>query len=483
MIMGTLNKIQWVVPVLLIVGLAACEPQITSAPDLDSAPTSDNVTFEYEPNVDNPNVVQFVNTSESFKALWDLGNGQTAEGDTVTGEYPLKGEYTVKLTIFTKSGQAVNTKTVNIEETNALMLDDPDLNMITGGADQVEGKTWVVDSTQLGHMGVGPTTSKSPDWWQAAPTAKSGTGLYNDEYTFKLDGLSFEMETNGDVFINGNNASDFSGATAAPGGDMMAPWTAPNDLTFNLNKNEDGTMYLQMSDPGFLGFYTGVHTYEILELSENLMVLRFEDSNDDLVWYHRLIPKGYTHPPEILPYKSEALEDTFDEEGNVNWGTDQLADFNDNYDNPAPLGVNTSQKVAKYAKGESQWDNLYTDLGYELNLNERSTIKLKAYFPSYNDYDTVDPNAPDWAPNKSLAKQVEVKLHNVNGETGKGGLAYETQETVIKQVAETDKWVELEFDFSSVSDREDFDRIVIQLGGEGHYIPGIFFIDDFQLVE
>jgi len=467
---------------LVLIGgllITACSDGTTSG-ELGSAPTSEDVTFKAEPNADNPNVIQFINTSDSFKALWDFGNGSTARGDTVTGEFPLKGEYTVSLTVFTKSGHAKNTQNITIEETNELMLNDPDLNLITGGADQAEGKTWVVDSTQLGHMGVGPTTSKSPDWWQAPPKAKPGTGLYTDEYTFKLDGFSFDMETNGYVFINGNNASDFSGAVDAPGGDKMAPWTAPDDLSFNLNKNDDGSMFLEVSDPGFLGFYAGVHTYEILELSENLMVLRFEDSNDDLVWYHRLIPKGYEYPPEILPYKSEELEDNFDEEGNVDWSTDQITNLNENYDNPAPLGGNTSTKVAKYEKGEGQFENLYIDLGYELNLNERSIIRLKAYLPSYNDYETVDPNAQSWAPG-NLLKQVEVKLHNVNGETGLGGNSWQTQETVVKQVEETGKWVDLEFDFSGVSGREDFDRIIIQIGGEGHGRPGIFFIDDFQL--
>jgi hypothetical protein len=459
--------------------MSSCTDSTTGG-ELGSAPTSEDVTFTSEPDSENPNIIHFTNTSDSFRALWDFGNGATAEGDEVTGEFPSQGEYTVSLTIFTESGHAKDSSIVTIAETNYAMLDDPNLNNLTGGIDDVDGKTWVVDSTQLAHMGVGPTTSKSPDWWQAGPKAKSGTGLYTDEYTFKLDGFSFDMETNGYVFINGNNASDFNGAVDAPGGDKMAPWTAPDDLSFSFNQNDDGSMFLQVSDPGFLGFYAGVHTYEILELSENLMVLRFEDSNDDQVWYHRLIPKGYEHPIEALPYTSEELIDNFDEEGNVSWAIDQITDFNESYDNPAPLGANSSAKVAKYTKGEGQFENVYINLGYELNLNERSIIRLKVYFPSYNDYETVDPNAQSWVPG-NLLQQVEVKLHNVTGATGLGENSWQTQETVIKQVSETDTWVNLAFDFSAVSDREDFDRIIIQIGGEGHGRTGIFFIDDFQL--
>jgi hypothetical protein len=47
----------------------------------------------------------------------------------------------------------------------------------------------------------------------------------------------------------------------------------------------------------------------------------------------------------------------------------------------------------------------------------------------------------------------------------------------------TDTWLELEFDFSSVSARTDFDQIVIQLGGEAIHTGGIFFIDDLQLLD
>ncbi|MDX1638497.1 MAG: PKD domain-containing protein [Balneolaceae bacterium] len=477
--MGKLNSIiLWMVPVAVLLVMVACEPQTSSGPSLDDPPISENVTFDLEHDADNPNVVHFTSTSDGFKFLWDLGNGQSDEGTTVTGEYPLKGEYTVQLTIFTESGQAMNQKTVTIEETNALMLDDPDLNLLTGGAKQVDGKTWVVDSTQMGHMGVGPVSSFTPEWWAAAPNSKPGTGLYNDEYTFKLDGLRFEMETNGDVFINQNNAGDFPGAVDGPGGDKMAPWTAPEDISFNLNTRDDGSMFLTISDPGFIGFNMGVHTYQILELTENQMFIRFEDSNDDLVWYHCLIPKGYTHPPVELPYKSEHLEDNFDDDGNVTWITDQVAGFKENYDNPAPLGINLSDQVAQYKKGESQWENVYLDLGYDLNLNERSTIRLKVFLSGYNDYETVDPNAPDWAPNKSLAKQVAVKLHD-----SQIAQPFTSQAQVIRTVEETDKWVQLEFDFSAYVERKDFDRIVIQIGGEGHYLPGIFFIDDFEFVE
>jgi hypothetical protein len=483
-----INK-HWMVPVLLLFAFTACEPQVTSAPDLSSAPQSENVTFEYEPDAENPNIIQFVNTSDSFKALWDFGNGSTAEGDTVMGEFPLQGDYTITLTIFTESGQAMNTQDITIAETNALMLDDPNLNMLTGGADNIDGKTWVIDSTQLGHLGVGPGPNSgeenpetySPDWYVAGPNEKVGKGLYDDEYTFKLEGFSYEQQTNGDIYVNVGYPDEFAGAVQEDGGnDYIAPFEGGSGFNFVLKEEED-KLILDVTGGGHIGYYSGNRTYEILALSENELYIRNLNHDGSAAWYQRLIPKGYVHPPEILPYDSEALEDNFDEEGNVNWATDQITNFNENYDNPAPTVPDTTNKVAKYAKGEGQFENVYVDLGYELNLNERSIIRLKAYLPSYNDYQTVDPNAQPWAPG-NLLQQVEVKLHNVNGETGLGGNSWQTQANIIQPVNQTDTWVDLEFDFSGFSDREDFDRIIIQIGGEGHSRPGTFFIDDFELI-
>jgi hypothetical protein len=53
----------------------------------------------------------------------------------------------------------------------------------------------------------------------------------------------------------------------------------------------------------------------------------------------------------------------------------------------------------------------------------------------------------------------------------------------VKANLEMDKWLELEFDFSGVAGREDYDRIVIQFGAEGHAGSGFFYLDDFEFGE
>ena len=103
-------------------------------------------------------------------------------------------------------------------------------------------------------------------------------------------------------------------------------------------------------------------------------------------------------------------------------------------------------------------------------------MKIKVFIPSYNDYTTANNVAGSWISNPYLKPQLAVKLQN----NDLGGNAWSTQAEIVKGDLEKDKWIDLEFDFSSVKDRVDFDKIVIQFGAEGQDGEGIFFFDDFE---
>jgi hypothetical protein len=104
---------------------------------------------------------------------------------------------------------------------------------------------------------------------------------------------------------------------------------------------------------------------------------------------------------------------------------------------------------------------------------------LKVFIPSYNDYTTENNVAGSWISNKVLQASIAVKLQN----NELGGNAWSTQTEILKTGLEKDKWIELTFDFSSVASRQDYDKIVIQFGTEGHDGGGIFFFDDFDFHE
>ncbi len=147
------------------------------------------------------------------------------------------------------------------------------------------------------------------------------------------------------------------------------------------------------------------------------------------------------------------------------------------YANPAPVPVNESKLVYLYQKTSAFYSNIsYTVTGYKFDLTEMNKVRMKVYIPSYNNYEDVFATAGDWVTINKLQSQVAVKLQNSN----LGTTSYTTQTEIVKANLQKDRWLELEFDFSSVKDRKDYDKIVIQFGGEGHAAPGIFFFDDFS---
>ena len=172
-----INTSIWLSLCLMIMVFMSCKKDETVR-DLGVAPTNDQVKFSSTPTTSNANIINFKNESPGFRALWDFGNGATAEGVNAQASYPLAGTYIVKLTIVTDGGYASSTKSITISNTNPAMLTDPAFTTLSGGLSNTNGKTWIIDQTQPGHLGVGPIASQFPDWYQAGPNEKSSNGCF-----------------------------------------------------------------------------------------------------------------------------------------------------------------------------------------------------------------------------------------------------------------------------------------------------------------
>ena len=130
--------------------------------------------------------------------------------------------------------------------------------------------------------------------------------------------------------------------------------------------------------------------------------------------------------------------------------------------------VNASNHVADYNRsGAFEWANAQFILDHRMDLTNRNKFELKVYFPSSNDY------------TGTLTLTASMKLQN----SLLGANAWTTQTEVKLDVTEFDSWVSLLFDFSAVADRIDYDQVVVQLGGEGHFVPGQFYFDDIYLID
>lgn len=480
-------NINYLLGLLALLFFAACEPQEIEKPEIGAAPTAEGVSFTITQVSDF--TFKFENTSSTPGiAHWDLGNGMNVSGDVVEATYSLPDTYTIKLTLVTKGGVAANTKTLTQDKTDYSIFTDPVYVNISGGTALAEGKTWVVDSLFVGHFGIGPAGGTVPEWWSANPLQKTKTASYDDEFTFNINGFGFDFENNGWSY-----AKDYRGSSYT---NSYKPYPAEGDLCVALDpapgkwaiSQREGTYYLTLigETPLFFGFDYGAtnNEYRIESVTENELRLSCI-GGDGNRWYNILIPKGYSRPvepepePEPKQLKELDLHDNFEGTGNIVWNAKDVAAF-ETIPNFAPVGANTSSTIKKYVKAGFEWTNVSIQLPYLLDLSKRNVFKMKVFMPNFNDYDTqCDPGTP-WIADHSLNPQIDVKLQN----SLLGGDAWSTQEVRghVLSADQIGKWVELTFDFSNVSARQDFDQIIVQFGAEGHCNHGWFYFDDFELL-
>ncbi|MCT4643564.1 MAG: hypothetical protein N4A74_01160, partial [Carboxylicivirga sp.] len=188
---------------------------------------------------------------------------------------------------------------------------------------------------------------------------------------------------------------------------------------------------------------------------------------------------GYERPVIEKPLEAKDVMDDFEGNGNIEWIQGELIKF-EAISNFAPVPINESANIALYQKGEGPFEAVTSVFEHRFDLSERNVFSMKVFMPQFNDYETeCQPDWITWIPNKKLLPQVDLKLQD----SKLGGDAWTTQQVRSVTLSEDQlgKWVEVTFDFSDVSDRTDFDQVVIQFGMEGHCNGGIFYMDDFML--
>jgi hypothetical protein len=311
-------RIAGLLAILLV--MIACEPQMKDKPEIGAAPTEDQLDFTLTPVTDDFHVAVANTSSVTGIAYWDFGNGTKGSGVNDTTKFPLEGDYTVKLTLVTSGGVASVTKSYSQTKTDFSIFTDPVYVNLTGGIDEIAGKTWVLDVATTGHIGVGPNTDPTGlSWWACPPNGKSGTGLMDDEITFKLDGfvVVYNNGPDGKSYVKGYRKDDAALATIYTNpvqnkDDWDVNYTTPATGSFTLM--ESGGSYsivLNGDAPIFPCFDVGAkdNTYKIVQVGENILELTALCSYESWTnWHYYLIPKGYVKPS--ITYTVNATEGT-----------------------------------------------------------------------------------------------------------------------------------------------------------------------------
>lgn len=303
--MNKLKYLSFIAAALLLVVLQSCEPFEEDKPGIGTPPAAEDLDFTIVKSSQDPFQYQFENKSSvSGIVSWVLGEAGNKTGATVSARFPMPGVQLIKMTLATRGGTTTITKTLVTEETDWDFLSTPIMKAISGGLEATNGKTWVIDSLSAGHLGVGETSKREPNWWSAQPTEKKGHYLYDDEFTFKLVGLQYVVNTLGSTQCNKDGNADedgFAGGyyTSTIWEDSYDRDVATNDaargnLTWNV-VTENGASFITLSSQkGVISYDDGnARRYEILDWNENFLYLR---TVGGAARYHKLIPKGYVKP-------------------------------------------------------------------------------------------------------------------------------------------------------------------------------------------
>lgn len=333
---------------LTLLLVSSCQEEDNLFGDL-SAPT--NLTVEAiiqgqnptNPNGDGSGIVNFeakATNAISYKYVFSDGTSANAPSGVYQKRFTQPGinEYTVTVTASGKGGVSTTT-TLNIE-VRSDFTDDEAVQFLTNGTQ----KNWYWAASEPGHLGVGPNSSDATQnyygfYYQAAPFEKAGSPdsscLYNNVLKFSLDGgqLKYQLNNGGNTFFNAAFNS-VVGATSSSDGCYAYDTSGIKTVTLspsesvvvanNVPNQTRGTM-LNFSDNGFMGYYIGQSSYEIISITANRMVVRaVMGGNPALAWYHTFTTVQPVQDP-VTDYTNLVWSDEFNTDGapdSSKWGYD-----------------------------------------------------------------------------------------------------------------------------------------------------------------
>ena len=437
---------------LIAITLLAFTSCKVEEPTLGIAPTAADAAYTYKASTISPNILEFTAARTDIVAVWNFGNGTTAEGPSGTAIYPNKGTYAVTLTVFTSGGSASRTDSIIIVADDPTLLSDPLFKMISGGVDSLNGKTWVLDSAYAGHFGVGPNPPSAlgliPEWYEAGANEKSNAGLYSDRYVFNIAAFGFDMITNGSSYVHTDFKDDFPGSYQNKG-DYTAPLANQLGENWRLDYAAGSDTTITLSGNSFMGMFTKVKTYRILSITEDEMFLRYlHEGNPMLSWYLRLVRAGFDSGSGAGPVGASLPIDfegstlpTFEGFGN------STADV---IDNPDARGVNTSAKVLETVHGNEVWAGVSVILDQALDFSSDTTISVNV-----------------WAP---TAGTIRIKIEDQNDNNTA------IEKDVVVPVAFT--WIKVSVGFSGASSGT-YDKIALFPGWDVAN-AGTFYLDNLK---
>lgn len=322
-----------------------------------NAPTNLQLSYEIvgktaeNPNGDGSGNVIITAHAEgaiTYKFVYPSGSPDVNGTGITTKRFTDSGIHSYEVTVIaTGTGGVSTTASITIVDLLSTFDDPETMAKLTGGGTKI----WYWAAAETGHLGVGPNTVDGDNYWavwyMAQPFEKAGSEtsscLYNNKLTFTQDGnlIRYNLDNGGATFFNAGYVGVAGGSQTE---DTCLPFDTSGQKTVSLepassvvaSQFSTGTQ-MKFSDNGFMGYYIGATTYEILEISDNRMVVRAVQANNPaLAWYHIFTTQDPYGTPDPS-YTNLVWQDEFNVDGapdatkwnmetgnNNGWGNNEL---------------------------------------------------------------------------------------------------------------------------------------------------------------
>jgi hypothetical protein len=221
----------------------------------------------------------------------DFGDGtpvQIVAAGTINYKYNNPGTFTYTIIVNAiGTGGIISTITKNVTVFDAFVIPPFILQDLTNDS----SKVWVTDRNTSGHVGVGPISDFTPDYYSALPNQRADC-LYDDEITFSKsnNNITMSVDNKGETFIIAA-ATSFYGVS---GGDSCYTVNAGGvkplvfmDATSASTPDISTRVQFVVPGNGIVNFATGGNTYEILTITDSTVQLR-NIGIDGNAWYQKL---------------------------------------------------------------------------------------------------------------------------------------------------------------------------------------------------
>jgi hypothetical protein len=236
------------------------------------------------------NIKATANNAITYKFIYN-GQETVAPSGNLPYNFGKQGvnKYTITAVANGKAGVS-SSATIEFE---LLVLYTPPAELVTTLTAN-SSRTWRIKKEANSHFGLGPVGGSVINEYYGAPAnAKENTGMYDDRFTFNVDG-TFLHDTGIDGFIIGREVviEELNGPGGVKDGADFIQYPYPSQAGQYILSAPNNVETISLSGLGFIGYYTGGnHQYRIFSRSANEMVLSTADGKGEFEWWFVLVPE------------------------------------------------------------------------------------------------------------------------------------------------------------------------------------------------